>query len=468
MEQKVKILLLGMAILPFTVFAQGGIEVQTGTYLVSSSTAKIILAEGADFNNSGTFTHGNGEVIFLGNAEQEINGTSTSSFYDLNINKSAGNLIAASNFNVAHQLKMTSGKLDLQNATVDLGTTGEIIDETAATAIMVSNPGSHSGTIKRTADITDVGVFTNIGNIGIGIKPSSSLGQVTIVRGHYEQQGTGNYTDNYSIARYFEISPTNNVASDLLFYFWDGELTAGTTNHSKTDLIAFRYISSTSIWEPVSATIDAGSNNYIGFTTPGFSKFTLASKTSPLPIELLSLNVKWYNEKQQEAVVNWVTASEINNDYFVVERSADAVNWENIATTQGAGSVSYESQYEIIDKQPLDGISYYRLKQVDFDGTTTYSDLRTLSKNQDNIDFVVYPNPTSDVIYIQFGENPESSLKKINLYDQAGKIVRQLIPANEITNNTITIDVSQLAPGTYNISIEQNSSITNHKIVINN
>ncbi|MEA1873873.1 MAG: hypothetical protein U9N51_05520, partial [Bacteroidota bacterium] len=165
MIDKLKYVFLGIVILPLAVFAQG-LKVHSSTDLVVSSAAKIVLSENASFENAGNFIHGNGEVIFSGNANQEIAGTSTSTFYDLDINKSGGDLLAATDFNVANQLKMTSGQLDLQNATVDLGTAGIIVNETETNRIKVGNISTNIGTIQATHTINAVTDY-NPANLGV-------------------------------------------------------------------------------------------------------------------------------------------------------------------------------------------------------------------------------------------------------------------------------------------------------------
>lgn len=467
METKLKYVCFGMVMLPFTVFAQeGGLKVQPGTHLnVSSNAAKIVLSKDANFHNNGIFTHGEGEVIFSGNDDQEIRGTSTSIFHDLTINKTAGDLIAVTDIEVENNLKLAKGQLDLQNATVSLGTTGSIVDENADNKIYVSNPDAHTGIIIRTATIDNTEIINNPGNIGIGLKPTANLGEVTIIRGHLRQQGTNGYFDNYSVSRYFDINPTNNdIETELEFYFQDIEL----HEHLSTDLIVYRYMEDNGnpYWKALTGPINAGENNHITFTTPGFSKFTLGSENSPLPIELLSFDVKWLDNRQHEAVINWTTASETNNDYFVVERSQDAMNWEAISTTQGAGTVSYNTQYETKDKHPLVGISYYRLKQVDYDGTTTHSQLRELFKGKEQIDLVMFPNPATDVIIIRFDSNTENSLTQIIITDKLGRIVSQTMLRNEMANSIITIDVSHLKTGIYNIRIARGVRSANQKIVV--
>lgn len=92
-----------------------------------------------------------------------------------------------------------------------------------------------------------------------------------------------------------------------------------------------------------------------------------------LPIELISFEAKMNNNKQVD--IFWATASELNNDFFTIERSADGVNWEIVTTAAGAGNSIYRIDYAAYDSRPLSGISYYRLKQTDFDGAFEYSNI---------------------------------------------------------------------------------------------
>lgn len=105
--------------------------------------------------------------------------------------------------------------------------------------------------------------------------------------------------------------------------------------------------------------------------TSGFSDWGIGGGIdNPLPIELLSFTAKY-----QDGIVllNWATGSEINNDYFTLERSRDALNAEIIGFVDGAGNSSRTLHYQFVDRDPLPGISYYRLKQTDYDGSFEYS-----------------------------------------------------------------------------------------------
>ena len=117
---------------------------------------------------------------------------------------------------------------------------------------------------------------------------------------------------------------------------------------------------------------------------------------NPLPVELVS-----FTGKEQNGLVklSWVTASELNNDYFIVEHSVDGRSFEEIAEVEGAGTTQEKQSYSFLHRRPVYPSNYYRLKQVDFDGVYEYSDIILVSLNpmmeEKELDFVLYPNPTS-------------------------------------------------------------------------
>ncbi len=121
-----------------------------------------------------------------------------------------------------------------------------------------------------------------------------------------------------------------------------------------------------------------------GFTLTGqtgFSTFLNLGSTygnTSLPIELVSFEA---TAQEKEVALTWVTASELNNDYFTVERSADGSSWEVVLTKQGAGTTTQRTEYNALDSRPLAGLSYYRLKQTDFDGKFSYSSIQSVFMN---------------------------------------------------------------------------------------
>jgi hypothetical protein len=105
-----------------------------------------------------------------------------------------------------------------------------------------------------------------------------------------------------------------------------------------------------------------------------------------LPIELISFEAKMNTNKQVD--IFWATASELNNDFFTIERSADGVNWEIVTTATGAGNSIYRIDYAAYDSRPLSGISYYRLKQTDFDGAFEYSNIVSVFNGNEAVQLI--------------------------------------------------------------------------------
>lgn len=134
-----------------------------------------------------------------------------------------------------------------------------------------------------------------------------------------------------------------------------------------------------------------------------------------LPVELLHFHADPIND---QVSLNWATASEVNNDYFTVERSADKENWEEVVRMDGSGSTSNMNQYSTIDSKPLLGTSYYRLRQTDTNGEYSHSQVVPVTFMAEDIE--IYPNPTSDIFYVK---GDLSNVNVIQVIDGRGRVV---------------------------------------------
>ncbi|MBL7898925.1 MAG: T9SS type A sorting domain-containing protein, partial [Crocinitomicaceae bacterium] len=142
----------------------------------------------------------------------------------------------------------------------------------------------------------------------------------------------------------------------------------------------------------------------------------------------------------------WVTKSENNNDYFVVQRSSDGANFEDLKNIDAAGNSNEEISYSWLDENPLSGLSYYRLKQVDFDGAISFSEIETVDFTDEN-DFVIYPNPVSSGQSLYFTLPMETATEStVTIYDVTGKIVM----VQRMNNNTVMVDLSS---GMYRVKV---------------
>ena len=183
-----------------------------------------------------------------------------------------------------------------------------------------------------------------------------------------------------------------------------------------------------------------------------------ANISSPLPIELLSFKVELKNNKF--VGIYWQTESETNNDYFIVERSQNGRDWESIKKIEGAGNSSTPLSYAANDFNPYKNISYYRLKQVDFDGGFSFSNMVSMNlREKINNQIEIYPNPANDFVNIEC----ESTIKNIIIYNAIGQMIKTFPIGN---NNSTRLDIKNLNEGLYFIHVSTENGLILKKIVI--
>jgi hypothetical protein len=135
-----------------------------------------------------------------------------------------------------------------------------------------------------------------------------------------------------------------------------------------------------------------------------------------VPVQLIYFKGKAENERVR---LNWATATEINSDYFKVERSIDLKEFTPIGQIASAGDSRQRIEYNFLDETPLPGVNYYRLRQVDKDGTLDFSKIIAVNPQSDAANFVVYPNPSDgQTIKLQFDNIELDGLKLVNMLGQ--------------------------------------------------
>jgi PKD-like domain/Metallo-peptidase family M12/Secretion system C-terminal sorting domain len=241
----------------------------------------------------------------------------------------------------------------------------------------------------------------------------------------------GNISGNTSVSpasvQTYSISPVAGATS----YSWtlQSGWTGSSTNTSITVTVG---VTSGNIF--VTATNNCGNS-------PMRSLFI---NMSPLPVELLSFAANRFNNNVH---LDWTTASEIDNDFFTLEKSADGLTFEFLAEIDGAGNSASLLNYAFIDENPFKGVSYYRLKQTDFNGDYSYSNIVSVYFEGEN-KFVIYPNPASSTLTISCENN---SPNKIIIYDSSGRIVMM----KENISDLYQLDISILPAGYYTIIINR-------------
>ncbi len=201
-----------------------------------------------------------------------------------------------------------------------------------------------------------------------------------------------------------------------------------------------------------------GVNMTVSYTGGANGNAMTLAFEAPLPVELIEFNAR---PLANEVQLNWATASETNNDYFTIERSTDGRSFEAIATVYGMGTITEISKYYHTDKNPLNGLSYYRLKQTDFDGQFSYSDIKTVEfKNDETVK--VYPTLVEDMVTLETNGSLSGEITVI-VRDLSGKDCKSFEIAEK--SEKIELPLNDLNPGSYFIVIYDGNGSHTQKII---
>ena len=183
-----------------------------------------------------------------------------------------------------------------------------------------------------------------------------------------------------------------------------------------------------------------------------------------LPVEILYFEGKHIGSY---VMLEWETMAEVNNDYFIVEKSTDGENWEELLTVAGQGNTSEQTYYSQIDINGCEGVCYYKLIQVDFDGKSEEVKIITLNSTNENaeLSISVSPNPISQMAHIAFSA-PEGGMFSLTVTTQTGQVLYTAKTMGDKGNNHISYDASSLSSGSYYFILEDENGKRTQQLVI--
>jgi len=203
-------------------------------------------------------------------------------------------------------------------------------------------------------------------------------------------------------------------------------------------------------------------NGYPAFIT--LDEFCISGNNIIMPIELISFSATCNGKS---SIVSWTTASERNNDYFILERSADAVNFSEVARLAGAGNSIAQLDYLYTDYGVHGGDNYYRLWQVDYDGTRSVSEI-VLDNCQDleagDPDVLAYPSPFGGELTIEL-ENFDNRPAIIEINDMLGKLVYMEKVESPQNSYYTVLNLGHLPPAAYNVRVSTADFVINRQVV---
>ena len=435
----------------------------TNMPLISGATAtsnNITLATGAILNiasnenlniygnwtNNGVFNTGIGSVSFVGSATDTVSGSGTNAFYNLVLNNSsaAGDaLILKSPINVNNNLTLTNGVIN--------STTTNILTMNTGSNTSVGNSASYiDGPMNYVVASTGpISINFPLGS-GSTIWDPASMNNLTQST-NAPQIYTGQLINNSALALGYGLDPNIYDVSNLRY--WQFSSTANNTSSTQMTLYYNSYdqvsdytkltvggtTSGGSYWNDLHGTATANIAGKITTSIPttSFGDFVLANVlggSSALPVALI--NFRTTVKDSNQVLIQWTTINEENNKYFTIEESRDGKTFHDIGYVNGAGNTANIHNYSFPDFAPLAGLSYYRLKQTDYNGHITYSAIISVTISETNNDqgFVILPNPTDvDHIYIRFAQ-PNADQWEFQFLDTYG---RELGVLSTAVNNSI-------------------------------
>lgn len=341
-----------------------------------------------DISNTGSISINNHAATELGYAIHLPEYAGTSLNGDINI---------TANINNANAKGIYNGSFFKNNGTIASNLQG-------TETMIIGTNGQFRGTGQTTGDFINNAI----------VSPGNSPG-ITSVTGDYTQSSTGTYkaeiagnggagvaTGHDQVAITGDLSLAGTLEISFLGGFTPGASDTYTLmTYTGTRIGTFATVTG----------LPAGW--IVSYDTPGQVRIGLEAV---LPVELITFEASL---KGRTTVLNWTTTTEINNDYFEVMHSIDGRNWTSIGTVDGHGNTSSIQQYSFLHTNLISGKHYYQLKQVDYDGSSSYSTIVNVRLN--TIESVLYPNPVIDLVNIDLPTG--TSCDYVVIYNSLGKIV---------------------------------------------
>jgi hypothetical protein len=503
----------------------GGFTNETAGEVTNAGTMQV---EGDWENNDagGVFATSNG-VVELDGASQLITGTDATDFYTLVVEGTGHKTLDAVDANVFNQLNLNGKSVRLNTNTLDIETasttgvigTGKIISETGPASggygVLRWNIGTNTGSYvvpfgTDAANPTDLSFGYNITTAGL---PTSNYKTFSTYVTDSENSFTGtnitvnptpgqwtdlpytvnNLTDDYiqaahywTVDRFWIIDEENlgegqggylsQPRFEYVFKYVDAEIAS--PNHiDEANLIAQRYNHNLDKWGdwlygvPGVITNTAANTTTLQiaqdastWTEDMYPVWTLVDNSDPLPIELTRFVGTCVNG---DVEIRWTTWTETENDFFTVERSNNGTDWEVVDVVEGAGNSNEPISYTVKDENAYGGTSYYRLKDTDFAGKSSYSEVIAVTCGVDgnDFDFVnAYDIDQTDIV-VEFtaAENEDFV---ITIYDGSGKLILDHSGVAYDGMNKVRLDVRDVARGIYIINLSNTNKRFSKRVML--
>lgn len=436
--------------------ASGNLNVNDATLLLHTNSTPLVITDGQVSMNAGS-------TLLIGNAANQTGGTitlpngmfvSAPTISSLTINRTNGAALGNQSITITSAANFILGNLTTNGS-------GRIrFAASAANPVETSN--SH---IIGYAEMRPRTVGTDaLDFLGFSMLTGADVGVVYLVR-RTGTDGINNFNSDQSIAASWEVTPDQPTASRNVRFRWVDSFD-NVTNPTKkfqvyrfssgpgwTEVGTLQNLTATS---PLRETVIVSVNSID-------DTFTVTDEAQVLPVELVSFFASSSNHGVQ---LVWKTASELNNDYFTIERSNGGEKFEEVLKVKGMGTKATETSYSSRDTAPFKGISYYRLKQTDFDGRFSYSNVVSVSIDGTDL-WSVFPNPAdANQFNLHLGKEEIGKPTLVELRNSAGQLVFSFQSIADEEGRVVVKPTQHLLPGFYITSVMVGSQTKRLKLVV--
>jgi hypothetical protein len=465
----------------------GDVTVSDDTLNISAGTSSSyngVLYVAGDFTITGTGvvtetgSTTNSGIVFNGTSLQTITNSGTlSGSLNFCFNNPSG-FALGSNWSITLADTMKSGNIALNGYTLTLGTSASSPGTLLWTSGFLTGSGTFTRwfgtsavTIGNVAGLFPMGSGTNNRNVWIGGTPTTG-GTVSVQ--YSDLSGTtayAPYLDEHSQVfsqranMSWTLSTANSFAGTSLSMRIQGSGIPAINAISDLNISLSNSVAGGTYGAPGGTTTNPQVNR-TGLNTAGLANtfYFASTSNSPMPIELTSFTG---SINAGVVMLNWATATEVNNHGFNVERLSDKT-WQNIGFVQGAGNSNSVKNYSFVDKSAKAGSYSYRLQQVDNNGGYTYSPVIEVNNGTQPTNFSIsnYPNPFNPSTTIRYAL-PVNTFVNITIFNTLGQKIATLVNQNmEQGLHEVSFNASSFASGTYIYKIEAGSFSATQKMLL--
>jgi hypothetical protein len=419
------------------------LEMPLGTSLSSSAVNAMYTSQSSNSNWMETTSNLPSTALFANTAigNLGLNAANAASWYANG--KGLPMATVTNDFNnITRSTNITSGATDI--GAVEVTPTAAPASATASAVPALNTTTTYTYGGRTVASVTWGATGTVPTALDVkyysGTNAPSLLASKTQYNAYYAVTPTGGTGYTYSIALSYDSAVMGNV----------GSTQASRLAYYRTSNATWNLLSSSSA-NSVSGMLVSGSS-LAATSLP--ANFTGTNISNPLPVRLVKFAGLAVSGDVQ---LGWVTVSEQNNKGFIVERSADAETFEEVGFVKGSGNSNRMVNYSLTDYNAFDMMNsrsiYYRLKQLDMDGNSSYSDVINVTDEQKDAGMSLYPNPTADQFAVT-AVAASDGVMKITILDIQGKVVANHSKEVSAGMNTITMDGSTLGgTGVYFVKV---------------